>query len=152
MAIKIVYLPLATQIKKSISEAVEILAAKAMSPDGGTLDTTEIMPLAQAVLDLTELSSKVEAATILFNHRIEAYEAALSSDVAKPASDFAAKLDQRLTATSDLLRATLDRLDQIETAVMRLYKPPFLAIDPNDKPRKNLAQLRAQFDLACPAK
>jgi hypothetical protein len=145
---KIVYLPLATQIKMEVSDAVAALTAKLSSPDD-TLSATEMMPLAQAVLDLTELGSKVEAATVLFNHRLEAYEAALTSGSTKPTSDFATQLDQRVKATSDLLRATLDRLDQIETAVMRLYKPPFLAIDANDKPRKEIAALRAKFDLMC---
>jgi hypothetical protein len=45
----------------------------------------------------------------------------------------------------------LDRLDQVETAVTRLYKPPFLEIDPHDKPRKKLAGIRAGFDVACGA-
>lgn len=148
MAIKILYFPLAAHIEKSVTEAVGILTAKLACADE-TLTATEIMPLAQAVPDLTELGSKIEAATILFNHRIEAYEAALSAGTAKPSSDFATKLDQRLTATSDLLRATLDRLDQVETAVMRLYELPFLAIDEHDKPRKVLAGLRASFDLVC---
>ena len=145
---KIVYLPLATQIKKDVADAVACLEAKLGQPDG-TLDATEMMPLAQAVLDLTELGCKVEAATFLFNHRLEAYEAALTTPSSKPTSDFASQLDQRLKATSDLLRATLDRLDQIETAVIRLYKPPFLAIDANDKPKKELAPLRAKFEVVC---
>jgi hypothetical protein len=148
MAIKIVYLPLAAQIEKSVAEAVGILTAKLECADE-TLTATEIMPLAQGVLDLSELGGKVEAATVLFNHRIEAYEAALSAGATKPSSDFATKLDLRLTATSDLLRATLDRLDQIETAVIRLYQPPFIAIDEHDKPRKALMDLKASFDLAC---
>jgi hypothetical protein len=148
MTCKIVYLPLSTQIKKAASEAVHMLNGKLAAPDD-TIGATEIMPLAEAILDLTELSTKVEAAIFLFNHRIEAYEAALSSGVAKPSSDFATNLDHRLTATADLLRATLDRLDQVEAAVMRLYKAPFLAIDSNDKPRKELASLRASFEVAC---
>jgi hypothetical protein len=148
MPYKIVYLPLATQIKKDVAEAVAALEAK-LSASDDTLSATEMMPLAQAVFDLTELGSKVEAATILFNHRIEAYEAALTAPSSKPTSDFAGQLDQRLKATSDLLRATLDRLGQIETAIIRLYKPPFLAIDVHDKPKKDLAALRAKFEVIC---
>lgn len=148
MTYKIIYLPLATQIKKDVAEGVAALEAKLNQPDD-TLSATEMMPLAQAIIDLTDLGSKVEAAMILFNHRIEAYEAALTAPSPKPASDFANQLDQRLQATSDLLRATLDRLDQIETAVIRLYKAPFLAIDVHDKPRKDLAALRAKFELVC---
>jgi hypothetical protein len=150
MTIKISYLPLAAQIKKEVSDAVAALEAKLSQPDD-MLSATEMMPLAQAIVDLTELGSKVEAATILFNHRIEAYEAALTSGSTNPMSDFATQLDQRVRATSELLRATLDRLDQIERAVIRLYKPPFLEIDPNDKPRKRIAALRAAFDLRCSA-
>jgi hypothetical protein len=45
----------------------------------------------------------------------------------------------------------LDRLDQVETAVTRLYKPPFLEIDPHDKSRKKLVSLRAGFEVACGA-
>lgn len=148
MAIKILYLPLAAQIEKSVAEAVGTLTAKLSCADE-TLTATEIMPLAGAVLDLTELGGKIEAATILFNHRIEAYEAALSAGTTKPSSDFATNLDLRLTATADLLRATLERLDQVETAVLGLYRPPFIAIDEHDKPRKVLAGLKASFDLAC---
>lgn len=151
MTLRIVYLPIATEIKKEVGFAIETLQNKLSQPDE-TLAATEIMPLAQAILDLTELATKVEAATVLFNHRIEAYEKALGSGPAKPTSDFATQLDQRVRATSDLLRAVLERLDQIEAAVVRLYKPPFLAIDPNDKARKVLAEFRAQFELQCAAK
>jgi hypothetical protein len=148
MTIKILYLPLAAHIEKSVAEAVGILTAKLHDADD-TLTATEIMPLAQAILDLTELGGKIEAATILFNHRIEAYEAALSAGTTKPSSDFATNLDLRLTATADLLRATLERLDQVETAVLRICRPPFIAIDEHDKPRKALAALKASFDLVC---
>jgi hypothetical protein len=51
----------------------------------------------------------------------------------------------------EIQSASLDRLDQVETAVTRLYKPPFLEIDPHDKPRKKLASIRAGFDVACGA-
>ncbi len=60
----------------------------------------------------------------------------MSSHARKLASGYAAKLDQSLTATSDLLRAILDRVDQIETAVTRLYKSPFLEIDPHAQAEK----------------
>ena len=148
VTIKIVYLPLAAHIQKAVAGAVETLTAKLTGPDK-TLTATEIMPLAKAVLDLTELGGKVEAATILLNHRIEAYEAALADEAAVPASDFATKLDKRLAATSALLRATLARLDQVEEEVVRLHKPQFLAIHATDKPRKALASLKAKFEVVC---
>jgi len=148
MSLKVIYLPLAVKIEKSLSAADKTLKAKLGSPNQ-TLTATELLPFVDAVRDLAELGGNLQATATEFGNRIAAYEATLSSAAAKPSSDFASQLDQRLTATSDLLRATLDRLDQVETAVMRLYKPPFLPIDPHDKPRKALAGLRASFDVAC---
>ena len=152
MPTKIIYLPMATHIAMGLEETIAILSAKVMAPEGKQLWPEDIMPLVDAVRDLTDLAGKVEAMTQYFEYRVSAFEGALASGAAKPSSDFASQLDQRLTATQDLLRATLDRLDDIETALIRLYKPPFLAIDEHDKPRKELAQLRAKFDVACPEK
>jgi len=152
MPTKIVYLPKATHIEMALHETIQRLAAKVMDPEGDQLGAVHIMPLVEAVDDLTELCGKVEAMIALYDHRISAMEAALHSGAAKPTSDFGTQVDQRLTATQDLLRAMLDRLDDIETALIRLYKTPFLPIDEHDKPRKELALLRAKFDIACPEK
>lgn len=154
MPTKIIYLPMATHIAMGLEETIAILSAKVMAPkpEDNQLWPEDIMPLVDAVRDLTELAGKVEAMTQYFEYRVSAFEGALASGAAKPSSDFASQLDQRLTATQDLLRAVLDRLDENETALIRLYKPPFLAIDEHDKPRKELAQLRAKFDVACPEK
>src|SRR4029077_19855984 len=91
-----------------------------------------------------------EAVSVL-SQRIAIYEATAASEAPKPASGYATKLDRRLTATSDLLRACLERVDQLETAVMRLYRVPFLEIDPNDQGRKKLASLKVKFDVLCDA-
>lgn len=152
MSTKIVYLPKAAHIQMALQETIERLKAKVMDPEGDQLGALQVMPLVEAVDDLTDLAGKVEAMIFLFENRISAMEAALESGAAKPASDFGTQVDKRLTATQNLLRATLDRLDEIEAALIKLYKPPFLAIDEHDKPRKELAQLRANFDVACPEK
>jgi len=150
MATKIVYLPMATHIKMALDEAIKRLSAKVMDPEGDQLGAAQIMPLVEAVDHLTDLAGKIEGMTVLFEHRVSAFEAALQSGAAKPTSDFATQLDQRLTATQELLRAMLERLDQVETAVLKLYHPPFLAIDEHDQARKELAKLKAKFDVACP--
>jgi len=154
MPTKIIYLPMATHIAMSLEETIANLSAKVMAPEpeDNQLWPADIMPLVDAVRGLTDVAGKVEAMTLLFEYRVSAFEAALASGAAKPSSDFASQLDQRLTATQDLLRATLQRLDQVETAVLKLYDKPFLAIDENDKPRKELAKLEAKFEVACPEK
>lgn len=152
MSTKILYLPKATHIKMSLEETQKRLAAKVMDPAGDQVGALQIMPLVEAVDDLTDAVGLVEAMVMHFEMRVSAIEAAFQKGAAKPASEFGTQVDQRLTVTQDLLRATLDRLDDIETALIRLYKPPFLAIDEHDKPRKALAQLRAKFEFACPEK
>lgn len=152
MSTKILYLPKATHIKMSVDKAMKWLAAKVTDPEGDQVGALQIMPVVEAVDDLTDAVGLVEAMVTLFEHRVTAVEEAFQKGAAKPASEFGTQVDQRLTATQDLLRATLDRLDDIETAVIRLYKPPFLAIDEHDKARKELAQLRAKFDVTCPEK
>jgi hypothetical protein len=149
MPTKIVYLPKATHIKMALQETIERLSAKVMDPEGDQLGALQIMPLVEAVDHLTDVAGKIEAMTLLFEYRVSAFEAALASGAAKPSSDFATQLDQRLTASQDLQRAMLERLDQVEAAVIRLYKTPFLAIDENDLPRKELALLRAKFEAVC---
>ena len=136
----------------SLDKAIKWLAAKVMDPEGDQVGAGQIMPLVEAVDDLTDAVGLAEAMVMHFEHRVSAVEEAFQKGAAKPASDFGAQVDQRLTATQDLLRATLDRVDEIETALIRLYKPPFLAIDEHDKPRKEIAQLRAKFEFACPEK
>ncbi|MGH6975903.1 MAG: hypothetical protein ACREED_02650 [Stellaceae bacterium] len=150
MATKIIYLPRATHIKMALQDTIERLSAKVMDPEGDELGAVQIMPLVEAVDHLTDVAGKVEAMVMLYEYRIAAFEAALASGAAKPASDFAVQLDQRLTATQDLLRAVLERLDDVETALFALAKKPFIEIDPHDAPRKELAKLKAKFDVACP--
>lgn len=152
MSTKILYLPRATHIKKSLNETVKWLAAKATDPEGDQIGAIQIMPLVEAVDDLTDAVGLAEAMVMHFEHRVTAVEETFQKGTAKPTSDFGTQVNQRLTATEDLLRATLDRLDDIETALIRLYKPPFLAIDEHDKPRKELAHLRAKFEFTCPEK
>lgn len=152
MSTKILYLPRATHIKISVDKAMKWLAAKVTDPEGDQVGALQIMPVVEAVDDLTDAVGLAEAMVMLFEHRVSAVEEAFQKGAAKPTSDFGTQVDQRLSATQDLLRATLDRLDEIETALIRLYKPPFLAIDEHDKPRKELAQLRAKFEFACPEK
>lgn len=150
MTTKIVYLPKSTHIKLALEETIKRLSAQVMHSGGEPLSAVQIMPLVEAVDQLTDVAGKVEAMTLLFEYRVSAFEAALQTGAAKPASDFASQLDQRMKATAALLSATLDRLDQVEEAVLKLYKPPFLAIDEHDQARKELAQLRAKFEVACP--
>src|SRR5215469_7109050 len=150
MSTKILYLPKATHIRMSVDKAMKWLAAKVTDPEGDQVGALQIMPVVEAVDDLTDAVELVEAMVMHFEIRVSAIEAAFQKGSAKPASEFGSQVDQRLTATQDLLRATLDRLDDIETALIWLYKPPFLAIDEHDKPRKALAQLRAKFEFACP--
>jgi len=150
MTTKIVYLPKAAQISKALFETVATLCMKIMSPDGDTLSPSDIIPLVDVVHDLAKLQGNAETMAVSFENRLAALEVSHATGVPKPASDFASQLDQRLAATSELLRATLERLDQVEAAVVRLYKTPFLPIDPHDHPRKKLASLRAKFDVACP--
>ena len=152
MSVKIVYLPKAAHIKIALEETIERLKAKVLDSEGDQLGALQVMPLVEAVDGLTDLAGKVEAMIFLFENRISAMEAALESGAAKPTSDFGTQVDKRLAATQNLLRATLDRLDEIETALIRLYQPRFLAIDEHDKPRKEIAKLRAEFDVACPEK
>ena len=152
MSTKILYLPRATHIRMSLDKAMKWLAAKVTDPEGDQIGALQIMPLVEAVDDLTDAVGLVEAMVMHYELRVSAVEAAFQKGAAKPTSDFGIQIDQRLTATQDLLRATLDRLDDIETALIRLYNPPFIAIDEHDKPRKELAQLRAKFEFACPEK
>lgn len=148
MPIKIVYSPPAAKTEKALSVVLDALTDKLNAPDAALM-ATEILPLVTATLDLAELAGRLDETIFLLGQRIAAYETTIASQAPKPASSYAINLDQRLSATSDLLRATLDRLDQLETAVMRLYKPPFLEVDANDKPRKKLASLRVCFDVLC---
>ena len=150
MAIKIVCLPPTTKTEKTLSGMLDVLAAKLSAPET-PLTGSEILPLVTATLGLAELTGRLGETVSVLSQRIAIYEATASSEAPKPASGYATKLDQRLTATSDLLRACLDRVDQLETAVMRLYRPPFLEIDPNDQGRKKLASLKVKFDVLCDA-
>src|SRR5258708_32371273 len=122
MTIKIVYLPSSAAIENALSMVAQALTQKLSSSDP-MLTAAEIMPLATATLDLAQHAGKLEETICMLGQRVAAYETTVSSQAPKPSSGYAAKLDQRLTATSDLLRATLDRLDQVEAAVTRLYKP-----------------------------
>ena len=148
MPVKIVYSPPTAKTEKVLAAVRDALTEKLNAPEAA-LTASEILPLVTATLELAELAGKLDETISVLGQRVETYESTVSSQAPKPASGYATKLDQRLTATSDLLRATLDRLDQLETAVMRLYKPPFLKIDANDKPRKKLANLRVSFDVLC---
>lgn len=148
MSIKIVYLSNSAKTEKALSVVLDTLTTKLDAPEV-TMTVSEILPLVTATLDLASLAGKLEETISALTERISIYEMTASSQAPKPTSAYATKLDQRLTATSDLLRALVDRLDQVETAVTRLYKPPFLQIDPNDKSRKRLAVLRNGFDVVC---
>jgi hypothetical protein len=150
MTIKIVYLPPTAKAEKALSAVLDALAEKLSAPEV-PLTAGEILPLVTATLGLAEMASSLGEAVSVLGQRIAIYEATASSEAPKPASAYATKLDQRLTATSDLLRACSERVDQLETAIMRLYRPPFLEIDPNDQRRKTLVSLKLRFDALCNA-
>jgi hypothetical protein len=150
MTIKIVYLPPTAKTEKALSAALDALAEKLSAPEV-PLTGSEILPLVTATIGLAEVTNNLGSAVSVLGQRIAIYEATASSEAPKPASGYATKLDQRLTATSDLLRACLERVDQLETAVMRLYRPPFLEIDPNDQRRKKLASLKVEVRCLVPS-
>src|SRR5690348_2442593 len=69
MPTKIIYLPMATHIARGLEDTIAILSAKVMAPEGKQLWPEDIMPLVDAVRDLTELAGKVEAMTQYFEYR-----------------------------------------------------------------------------------
>ena len=90
MTVKIVYLPKATHIQMALpgNHRAAECEAKVMDPEGDQLGALQVMPLVEAVDDLTELAGKIEATILIFENRISAMEAAADSGAAKPTSDF----------------------------------------------------------------
>lgn len=118
------FFPSSPETNKALSFLLDAMTENLHSPEV-ILTAGDIVPVLSAILGL---SGKLEERMSMLAQQMAIYETTASVQAPKPASHCATKLDQRLTATSDLLRVAVSRLDQLERIV-----------DAHDQPRKKLA-------------